>query len=41
MLYCCDSRVQSIAFSKAPINNVFTVESIGNAIKNSEASVDY
>jgi carbonic anhydrase len=26
---------------KAPTNRIFTVESIGNAIKNSEASVDY
>jgi carbonic anhydrase len=27
--------------SKTPINQVFTVQSIGNAVKNSEASVDY
>jgi carbonic anhydrase len=41
MLYCCDSRVQSAVISKTPINQVFTVQSIGNAVKNSEASVDY
>jgi carbonic anhydrase len=40
-LYCCDSRVQSTILLKAPTNQIFTIQSIGNAIKNSEASLDY
>jgi carbonic anhydrase len=41
VISCCDSRVQPKVFLENPINQAFTVQSIGNAIKNSEGSIDY
>lgn len=38
---CSDSRVQSNAFHKSPINDLFTIRNIGNQISNAEGSVEY
>lgn len=41
LLTCSDSRVQSSAILPDPVNNIFTVENIGNQIATSEGSLDY
>jgi len=41
LLTCSDSRVQSSAILPDPVNNIFTVENIGNQISTSEGSLDY
>jgi carbonic anhydrase len=38
---CSDSRVQSSAFHKSPVNDLFFIRDIGNQIVTSEGSVDF
>lgn len=38
---CSDSRVQTKAFHKSPINDLFYIRNIGNQIKTAEGSVEY
>ncbi len=41
LLTCADSRVPVNVLRKDTINNVFSIENIGNQMKTSEGSVDY
>jgi len=41
LLTCSDSRVQSTAILPDPVNNIFTVENIGNQVSTSEGSLDF
>ena len=38
---CSDSRIQSDAFHKSPVNDLFFIRNIGNQIKSAEGSVEY
>jgi len=41
MVYCSDSRVQTLNFTQTPENDLFTVRNIGNQLATAEGSVDY
>jgi carbonic anhydrase len=41
MVYCSDSRVQTINFTQSPENDVFVVRNIGNQLPTAKGSVDY
>jgi carbonic anhydrase len=41
MVYCSDSRVQTVNFTQNPENDVFVVRNIGNQLPTAEGSVDY
>ncbi len=41
LVSCCDSRVQPHLFLAEPVNQIFTVEGIGNAVQSSAGSIDY
>ena len=41
IIACSDSRVQSNAFHKSPVNDLFFVRNIGNQVISTEGSVDY
>lgn len=38
---CSDSRIQSNAYHKSPVNDIFYIRNIGNQIINTEGSVEY
>lgn len=41
VLSCSDSRVQSDAFHKSPVNDLFIIRNIGNQINTTEGSIEY
>lgn len=41
MLSCSDSRVQTSAILPDAVNQIFTIENIGNQVSNTEGSIDY
>lgn len=41
LISCCDSRVQPHVIIEEPINEIFSVNVIGNAIESAAGSVDY
>lgn len=41
VITCSDSRVQTKAFNKNPVNDLFFIRNIGNQIKSAEGSVEY
>lgn len=41
VLTCSDSRVQTDAYHKSPINDLFKIRNIGNQIKTTEGSIEY
>lgn len=41
IITCSDSRVQSDAFHKSPVNDLFFIRNIGNQIRTTEGSIEY
>lgn len=41
VIMCSDSRVQSDAFHRSPVNDLFFIRNIGNQIMTTEGSVEY
>lgn len=41
VLTCSDSRVQSDAYHKSPVNDLFFIRNIGNQIRTTEGSIEY
>lgn len=41
VVYCSDSRVQTLNFTQTPENDLFGVRNIGNQLATAEGSVDY
>lgn len=41
LVCCCDSRIHAHLFLPEPVNEIFTVEVIGNAVKAAAGSIDY
>ncbi len=41
VLTCSDSRIQTDAYHKSPVNDLFFIRNIGNQIKTTEGSIEY